>query len=64
MIKPPGAQATRSQQILLAPLFESEHERVIIHHVTEDSSHRLQLEIERHVNVYGKKSITFERVVL
>jgi hypothetical protein len=63
MIGKPGHQATRSQQLLLTPLIfkRSEHEVIVIHHVTQDKPHVLQLEIERRCPFNG---ITMERVFL
>ena len=61
MITRPGKQCTRSQQLLLSSLVEAQdNEVIIIHHVTEDTPRKLQLEIERRLN--GRCS--FERVVL
>jgi hypothetical protein len=63
MIAPPGAQATRSQQLLLAPLIprRSSEEVIIIHHVTADTPYWLQLEIERRCPTHG---VGFDRIVL
>jgi hypothetical protein len=64
MIKTPGRQPTRSQQ--LARHYESlvparfRDEVTIVHHVTEDTPKRLQVEVERRY----PGGITFERVVL
>ena len=61
MITRPGKQCTRSQQLLLTPLIvKQDNEVVVIHHVTEDTPHKLQLEIERRVN--GR--CFFERITL
>lgn len=38
--------------------------KVIVHHITEDVPHKLQLEVEWHSDVYGKKQIRFERLFL
>lgn len=63
MIYFPGHQATRSQQLLLAPLIRkrSPDERIVIHHVTQDTPHVLRLEVERQCPVHGMK---FERLYL
>lgn len=63
MIQTPGHQATRSQQLLLTPLIEkrSENEVIVIHHVTQDKPHVLQLEIERRCPLNG---IKMERLFL
>jgi hypothetical protein len=62
MIKRPGRQPTYSERRLFTSWILKKHpkEKIIIHHVTEDSVHRLQLEIERR----GPTKITFERLIL
>lgn len=55
VIKRPGRAPTRSEQLLLVPLIPLKYypafdEVVVIHHITEDTTHRLQLEIERRVS--------------
>jgi hypothetical protein len=62
MIKRPGRQPTYSERRLFTSWVEKIHpdEKTIIHHVTEDMVHRLQLEIERR----SPDGITFERLVL
>lgn len=62
-IKSPGAQATRSQQLLLASLIprRSEQETIVIHHLTQDTPYRLQMEVERRCPTHG---IRFERIFL
>lgn len=69
IIRPPGRAPTRSEQLLLAPLvertFPGYDEVVVIHHITEDTAYRLQLEIERRVSrPYGDAGTKcfFERV--
>jgi hypothetical protein len=50
MLRKPGRQASRSEQLLLTPLIKRKYpndEVIIIHHITEDTPYRLQLEIER-----------------
>ena len=56
-----GQKATRSQQILFAPLITKRlhGEVIVIHHVI-DTPEKLQLEIERRT----PNGITFERIVL
>ena len=63
MINYPGHQATKSQQLLLTPLIakRSPDERIVVHHVTQDKPHVLQLEVERQCPVNGMK---FERLFL
>ena len=63
MIKTPGKQATRSQQLILAQLITKRepNEVIVIHHITCDTPHRLQLEVERRSQFCG---IAFERIVL
>lgn len=58
-------QPKRSQQLFLAEEVAKKLDtvdRIIVHHVLEDSSTRLFLQIERHA-VYGGK-VSFERVEL
>ena len=65
VIKKPGRQPTRSEQLLLNPLIErrwTADETVVIHHVTEDTAYRLQLEIERRFQYDGKTFCKFERI--
>ena len=54
VIKRPGRAPTRSEQLLLNPLIERKFpgyiETVVIHHITEDTTYRLQLEIERRIS--------------
>lgn len=54
LIRKPGRAPTRSEQLLLAPLIEKKFpgcdETVVIHHITEDTTYRLQLEIERRIS--------------
>lgn len=55
VIRRPGRAPTRSEQLLLTPLIALKHypafeETVVIHHITEDTTYRLQLEIERRVS--------------
>lgn len=55
IIRKPGRAPTRSEQLLLVPLVERKigaqfDQTVVIHHITEDTMHRLQLEIERRVS--------------
>jgi len=62
MINKPGRQPTRSEQLQLTALLAEKYpyERVIVHHITEDTPYRLQLEIERG----GLRHRKFERIVL
>lgn len=65
MINKPGIQCSRMQQLLLKQIHylipgNTSDDVVIIHHITEDTGNKLQLEIERR-NSFG---ITFERIVL
>lgn len=61
----PGYQATRSQQLMFTQLLQKvPGEVVIIHHVSEDSPTRLQLEVERRTPYEFGWKISFERVVL
>lgn len=54
VIRRPGRAPTRSEQLLLVPLIEKKYpgydETVVIHHITEDTTYRLQLEIERRIS--------------
>ena len=62
----PGRQPSRSEQLLIRPLIGwkwSEEETVVIHHITEDTAHRLQLEIERRFESNGKTVCKFERIL-
>ncbi len=63
MIVAPGKQATRSQQLLLTPLVvkREPNEVIVIHHVTQDTPYRLQVEVERQSKTLG---VAFERIVL
>lgn len=61
----PGRQPTRSEQLLLNPLIDRTwvaDEHVVIHHITEDTAHCLQLEIERRFQYNGKTFCKFERI--
>ena len=53
----------RSEQLHLAKLIRLRHpgEKILIHHVTEDSPVRLVLEVERRHPRYG---CTFDRITL
>ena len=71
MIKKPGRQPTRSEQLLLQDLVMRKVRnknqfltKVIVHHITEDTPNRLQLEVEWQSQVYDKKVIRFERLFL
>lgn len=49
MIKKPGRQPSRIEQLLLQDLLLRDHEPgvgVVVHHITEDTPHKLQLEVE------------------
>jgi hypothetical protein len=65
MIKHPGRQPTRAEQLFgnFACLVtkRSPEEVIIVHHVTEDTPKRLQMEVERRCPKHGLK---FERIVL
>lgn len=63
IIKFPGQQATRSQQLLFANLIEkrSADEQIVVHHVTQDNTRVLQLEVERRCPVNG---LAFQRIIL
>lgn len=63
VIKPPGKQATMSQQLLLATLIQkrSAGEVCVIHHITQDDPDKLQMEVERRCPVNG---LAFERIYL
>lgn len=64
MIQQPGRMTSKSEQLTKYYLqFVPEKywgEKIIVHHVTEDSGHRMQLEVERRV----KGKFYFECVVL
>lgn len=66
VIKRPGRAPTRSEQLLLVPIindkFVHHGETVVIHHITEDTTYLLQLEIERRFKVSGKTVCKFERI--
>lgn len=70
IIKQPGRAPTRSEKLLLTPLIQRKYypayqEAVVIHHITEDTTHRLQLEIERRVGRDGcPTKCFFERIWL
>jgi len=65
MIKFPGRQPSRSEVLLLTPLIKKPvglyDEIIIIHHISEDTNKKLQLEVERRCPVRG---ISFERIIL
>lgn len=61
VVKSPGRQATRMEQILLSPVVIEKlgfGDRVIIHHITTNTAYKLQLEVE----VYSNSSVTFHRI--
>lgn len=58
MIKYPGRQASRLQQALLEKIIQKGNEKVIVHHISEDTPYLLQLEVERR---WPCGKITFER---
>ena len=61
MIERPGRKPERSMALLLDRFVRrSTDETIIIHHVTEDTPKRLQLEVERRT----PRGISFERIVL
>jgi hypothetical protein len=66
MIKKPGQRPTRSQKLLLAQLVEQKtNEEIVVHHISEDTWFRLQLEIERRYYLDSNMiSVEFERVFL
>lgn len=68
VIKRPGRQPTRSEQLLLVPIiqntFNFSGESIVIHHITEDDTYRLQLEIERRIPMCGGTVCTFHRIHL
>lgn len=64
MIKKPGRKPSRLEQIILTDILKSRMDSrictIVIHHITEDSPDRLQLEVEKRYEKYR----TFERIVL
>jgi hypothetical protein len=66
MIEKPGQRPTRSQKLLLAQLVEQKtNEEIVVHHISEDTWFRLQLEIERRYYLDSNMiSVEFERVFL
>lgn len=63
IVKSPGRQATRMEQILLSPLVIENigsGDRAIIHHITTNTAYKLQLEVE----LYSKGNVSFHRVTL
>ena len=72
MIKHPGRQPSRSEQLLLQPLVKALFPRaeiVVIHHITEDSPRKLQLEVEYRymeckLGETGKNVCKFERIFI
>lgn len=65
VIRKPGRAPSRGEQLLLNPLIEkkwSNDEVIVIHHITEDTTYRLQLEIERRFSYDGNTVCKFDRV--
>ena len=63
IIKNPGRQATKMEQILLVPTVMEKlgnKDRVVIHHITEDTAYKLQLEVE----AYLGNAVSFHRLIL
>jgi len=63
MIKKPGRQPSRSEQLLLRGLIKKVYGPdvgVIVHHITEDTPHKLQLEVEWQTHLGPR----FERIFL
>ena len=64
MIPKPGRQTSKSEKLtkyylqFVPPVFEGE--KITVHHVTEDSGHRMQLEVERQIG----GEFFFERIVI
>lgn len=71
MIQKPGRQPNRSEQLLLQDLVKKACGRdndnavsVIVHHITEDTPHKLQLEVEWQIKNYSSTVLSFERIFL
>jgi hypothetical protein len=72
IIRPPGSPVARSHQAFYTALVPKTpgaiDEVIIVHHVTEDSPYRLQLEVERRYRRPEGRlcyyTIKFERLVL
>lgn len=72
MIKPPGRAPTRLEQIQLSEMLKGKtglgiFEEVIVHHITENTPYKLQLEVERRFTTYFRNKhtcIKFERLYL
>jgi hypothetical protein len=66
IINHPGSPVAKSHQQLYAGIVPKRHvdEQVIVHHVTEDTPYRLQLEIERRFRTNAGQTIcSFERYI-
>jgi len=61
MIKKPGRQPTKMEQMLLTANLAKRYpnETLIIHHISEDTKGCLQLEVE----LRGDSGIKFERII-
>lgn len=62
-IKRPGRQASLIEQIVLADVVNKKlgkKDKVVIHHITENTPYRLQLEVE----AYANKAVSFHRLII
>jgi hypothetical protein len=62
MIKRPGRQPSYMEAHLIASMIERtvEGERIVVHHITEDTVRTLQVEIERR----SSEGVSFQRLIL
>lgn len=58
MITKPGRQATKSEQLVYKLILSDQS--AIVHHITEDTPYRVQLEVEYRT----ESGVSFKRVVI